>query len=120
MKRPVQLRFQDMTTYTKHALERRGQREINPVYVELCLREGNDFAHDDPCLNKTCYHGLTVISKPFKKGKPPTIVTCYWECDPVTASDTYDKLLKQRKTEFATNRERRRSSRKSGKHSFDY
>ncbi len=106
-----------MTAYTKHALERREEREIKPIYVELCLREGNhSTVDDDPCLHKTCYHGLTVISKPFQERKPPTVVTCYWECDPVTASETFDKLLKQRKSEFAANRERRRSSRKSGKH----
>ena len=111
--------FHDMTAYTKHALERRGEREIKPIYIELCLREGNHYTHDDPCLNKTSYHGLTVISKPFKEGKPPTVVTCYWECNPDTASETFEKLLKQRKNEFAANRERRRSSRKSGKHSFN-
>ena len=107
-----------MAAYTKHALERQEEREIKPVYIELCLREGDHYKHDNPCLNKTCYYGLTVISKPFKKGKPPVIVTCYWDCNPVTACEWFDMRLKQLKSEFAANRERRRKSHKSGKHGF--
>jgi len=76
--------FHGMATYTKHAVERRAEREIKQAYIELCLSHGTrrniehtpSPLHSGLFINKHHYKGLVVLSVP--NTHPPTVITAYW------------------------------------------
>lgn len=73
-----------MTACTAHAHERRAQREIKQVYIDLCLEQGacsivqnhDACARQTPFLHRHYKNGLVVISVPNKAER--IVVTAYW------------------------------------------
>lgn len=73
-----------MAACTAHAHERRAQRGIKQVYIDLCLNRGarsnaenrDARAWQTPFLHRHYRNGLVVISVPNKE--EPVVVTAYW------------------------------------------
>ena len=73
-----------MAACTAHAHERRAQRGIKQVYIDLCLNRGarsntenrDTSAGQTPFLHRHYKNGLVVISVPNKTER--VVVTAYW------------------------------------------
>ena len=73
-----------MAACTAHAHERRAQRGIKQVYIDLCLKRGarsnaenrDTSAGKTPFLHRYYKNGLVVISVPNKTER--VVVTAYW------------------------------------------
>ena len=116
-----------MAACTGHAHERRAQRGVKQVYIDLCLGHGtrsnvqnNDArAKQSLWLHKHYKNGLVVISVPNEAG--PTVVTAYWtstsETDIERCKLSFERLVARQKREKAKRAAKRAEEKKAPKKS---
>lgn len=113
-----------MATYTTHSEERRAEREIKQVYIELCLRKGerrnipnhtSSPFYAETFVHKHYYHGLIVISVP--NTTPPTVITAYWTAE---AKSHYGQMIDRFENRLQIDKKRRDKHAARAKESTKY
>ena len=71
--------------YTQHAMQRRCERGIKAVYIEMCRNLGTRTSvpvngGSNQWMHKHMLYGLHVVSTPFRPGVPSSVITAYWAC----------------------------------------
>ena len=72
--------------YTQHAMQRRCERGIKAVYIEMCQNLGTRTSvpvngGSNQWMYKHMLYGLHVVSTPFRPGVRSSVITAYWACD---------------------------------------
>ena len=72
--------------YTQHAMQRRCERGIKAVYIEMCQNLGTCTSvpingGENQWMRKHMLHGLHVVSTPPCQGVASSVITAYWACD---------------------------------------
>ena len=116
-----------MAACTAHAHERRAQRGIKQVYIDLCMDRGARSNVDNkdartgqtPFLHKHYKNGLVVISVPNKTER--VVVTAYWAATSHTEVESckraFERQIAKQKDDNAKRAGKRAEQRKTPKKS---
>ena len=74
--------------YTQHAMQRRCERGIKAVYIEMCQNLGTCTSvpingGENQWMRKHMLYGLHVVSTPPRQGVPSSVITAYWVCEDI-------------------------------------